>query len=145
MFVQSDVLKKLAQEVMAAHGETFAHLTDRDHPCRIRYLACDRMKTSNGKAVFADTTKVSDKMKAISDTDFIITFYNPACETLSAEALKILMFHELMHVGYDSDQKYWIVPHDVEDFECIITRYGIHWTDIGKETKDKKDHKQTEG
>ena len=57
--------------------------------------------------------------------DFIITFYADSAG-IGEEYLKILMRHELMHIGYDGEKRY-IVPHDCEDFKAIIRDYGVDW------------------
>lgn len=36
----------------------------------------------------------------------------------------------LLHVGVqekNGEMKYRVVPHDIEDFEEILSRYGTHW------------------
>lgn len=125
MFEISTELSELASSVIEKHQEL---KTLSDSNCRIAYQYSDKTKTSNGKTVYADTTKVSDKVKSIANVDFIITFYKPSCVGLNEEKKEILMLHELRHVGYDpATGKCRIVPHDVEDFEEIIKDYGMKW------------------
>lgn len=60
--------------------------------------------------------------------DFLIIFYGPNIDGLDANQLKILMFHELLHIGVNSDgTSFKVVPHDIEDFSLILERYGIGW------------------
>ena len=123
MFEQSKDLAELAKVVIAENAD-LKHL---DNPSlRIVYMYCDKDKTSNGKKVYADTTKLNDKTKAVAGCDFIITFYKQICSTLDEAKMKILMYHELRHVGF-KDGKFSIVPHEVEDFKNIVERHGMNW------------------
>ena len=90
----------------------------------VRLLECDERKTRNGRRTYADCSRLSEKMRAISEYDFVITFY--ACDDVSDSALKILTFHEMKHIGCQ-DGKLKIIPHDVEDFKEIIDTYGTDW------------------
>ena len=122
MVKQSPNLKQLADKVIATN-EQFAHLKD----CKICFLESDKSKKSSGKIVYADTEKVSPKWKAISDFDFVITFYDDSLDgKISQSAMEILMIHELKHVGFDGG-KCSIIPHDVADFKEIINAHGFDW------------------
>ena len=58
--------------------------------------------------------------------------FEPNTERFTDDQLRILLLHELMHVGIEKDgneEKYRIVPHDVEEFKAIIERYGVDWAD----------------
>lgn len=120
-----DELRKLAEQVMAERSD-LKKLANPD--CRIAFLRTDKKKTSHGRTVFADTEKVSEKVKALAPYDFIITFYDPACAALSEEKMKVLMIHELKHVGFEPGKPHSIIPHDLEDFRDIVETYGMDWT-----------------
>ena len=76
--------------------------------------------------------KVSDKMKQFAAYDFVITFYQGNTHLLDDETMEHLMFHELLHVGYDPDNAtFSIVPHDLEDFKEVIERWGVSWINEG--------------
>lgn len=125
MFRVDEKLKELAEQVIAERTD-LKKLSNPD--CRIAYLRSDKKKTSHGRTVFADTEKVGEKVKALAQVDFIITFYDPACAGLSEEKMKVLMIHELKHVGFEPGKPFSIIPHDVEDFRDIIETYGMDWT-----------------
>lgn len=126
MYEASDELEELALDVMAENTDVCGLANPE---LRIVYLYSDKEKFKNGKYVFADTEKISDKVKTLVHVDFIITFYSKACEALDSEQMKILMHHELKHVGYDPDSgKCKIIPHDIEDFRDIIETHGMDWT-----------------
>lgn len=125
MFEISKELSDLAKRVIEKYPE-FAFLKEAN--CRIAYQYSDKEKTSNGKTVYADTTKVSDKMKSIAPYDFLVTFYKPSVTGIGDEKMEILMRHELKHIGFDAvTGKCKILPHDIEDFEVIIKDCGMNW------------------
>lgn len=63
MFQIDDELKALAAKVIADRKD----LKRLDTPeCRVAYLYSDKEKKSHGKAVYADTEKVSEKVKALA-------------------------------------------------------------------------------
>ena len=126
MFETSSTLRGLADLVISRHDE-LQHI--KDDQVRIAYLYSDKEKKSKGRLVYADTEKVSEKIKTLLPYDFIITFYRPNCEMLNDEKMEILMRHELKHVGYDPDKmSCYIVPHDIEDFSDILQEHGLNWT-----------------
>ena len=97
---------------------------------RIGYLSSDSEKTSNGRIIYGQCEKVPDKWKWSVPYDFVITVFEPNVETFTLKQIRILVFHELLHVGIEYDgneEKYFVVPHDVEDFKVILERYGMDW------------------
>ena len=100
----------------------------------IVYLGSDYAKMSKGKVVCGECEKVADKNKWAIPCDFTITIYEPNCVGFSDEQMRILIFHELLHVGIefldDGSEKYSIKPHDYEDFKVIIDRYGTEWSKV---------------
>ena len=122
-------LRELAKDVISEF-ENVRHLANYKDQVRIGYQWSDRDKVKNGCVVYGDCEKVKPKLKQFIDYDFIITFYASAKE-ISDRARKILMYHELRHIGIDKDDMgeltFYIVPHDIEDFSDIINTYGEHW------------------
>ena len=123
-YENSDRIAEIARKVIA-ENEKFHHLDDPN--CRIAYQTADYAKINGQKIVYDDTERVKDKYKRFMPYDFVITFYWPNCEILSDEKLERLMYHELMHVGYDGESGYSIIPHDVEDFRDVIDHWGLDW------------------
>ena len=103
----------------------------RQSEATIVYLSSDKEKKSKGKAVCGECEKIPDKYKWAIPADFTITIYEPNVITFTDEQIKILLLHELLHVGIeiqgDGLEKYSIRPHDIEDFRAIIDRYGLDW------------------
>lgn len=98
----------------------------------IVYLSSDKPMQSKGKAVCGQCEKINPKYKWAIPCDFTITVFEPNIVTFTEEQLRILIFHELLHVkidlSKDGDAQFGINPHDIEDFRTIIDRYGIDWS-----------------
>ena len=101
-----------------------------DSEVLICYLSSDQERTSNGKVVYGQCEKVPEKYRWAVPCDFTITVFEPNVIRFTDEQIKILIFHELLHIGIDqdgNDETYRIRPHDVEEFREIINKYGIDW------------------
>lgn len=103
----------------------------KDSEATIIYLSSEQAKTQNGKIIFAQCEKVAEKYKWGIPCDFTITVFEPNCEDLTPDQLRILIFHELLHIGIDfnssGQEVFKINPHDLEDFKYIIDRFGTDW------------------
>lgn len=106
---------------------------------KIIYVESDKLKKSQGKVIFGECEKVNDKNKFAIDADFIIRVYKINClgYGFSEEQYKILIFHELLHAGIKYDKKgnehYYIIPHDIEEFNLIKSKFGLNWQTTQKE------------
>ncbi len=95
-------------------------------------LSCYKPKRSGGRDVFGECAKVEGKYKPFCPFDFLIIIYELNITGMTENQLKVLLWHELRHIGWDFDkQKAKIIPHDIEDFYSIIGRFGIRWSDPG--------------
>ena len=98
----------------------------------IIYLESDYAKTSKGKLVFGQCEKVADKYKWGIPADFTITVFEPNVQKFTEDQIRILLLHELLHVGIDKkadgSESYSIVDHDIEDFKLILDKYGTDWS-----------------
>lgn len=122
--IDDGTLKEIAEKVIRRNVEKLGHLNS----CRIGYLYADKRKKHGQSLVYADTEKVNDKYKMLTNLDFIITFYEPNCIGISDKATETLMLNELNHVGFDAETgDCKIIPHDLEDFKNIIQEYGVEW------------------
>jgi predicted metallopeptidase len=93
---------------------------------QIGYVKSFEAKVKDGRTVFGDCRKVSTIYGAYLPFDFIITLYEPNIISLTVNQLKLLIYHELLHIGIN-DRGLCVKPHDVEDFDSIINKYGLHW------------------
>ena len=121
---------EIAAEVIKENAGLFGDI--QKSSATIIYLGSDYAKTSKGKTVFGECEKVANKNKWAIPCDFTITVYEPNCVGMTRDQMKILLLHELMHVGIEIDkdgsEKYYIRPHDYEDFKYVIDHYGTNWS-----------------
>lgn len=102
----------------------------------IVYLSSDyeKKKPQQNKMVEGECEKVQDKNKWAIPADFTITLYEPNLIGKSDEAIRRIIFHELLHVGIefreDGTEKYFIREHDTEDFKECIDRWGTDWSEV---------------
>ena len=104
---------------------------------RIIYLESDASK-KNGtdRLVYGECEKVASKNQWAISADFTITVYTNNVIGMSEEQIKILLFHELLHVGIDygtdGGEIYSVKKHDLEDFKVIIDKFGTDWAAVAK-------------
>ncbi len=100
----------------------------------IVYLGSDYEKTTKGKKVCAECEKISDKYKWGIPADFTITVFEKNVTGFTDDQMKILLLHELLHVGiawdHNGKEMYDVRPHDYEDFKIITDRYGTEWAEV---------------
>ena len=100
---------------------------------RIAYLESDQAKKADkDKLVLGECEKVAAKNKWAINYDFTITLFKNNLIGLSPAQIKIVLFHELLHVGIEpgpeDDEIYSVRKHDLEDFKIIIDRFGTEWS-----------------
>lgn len=125
-------LRALAERLIVAMPELSIIPT---YDIKVGYVRSYEPKIDNGKAVYADCRKVTKTYKAFLPFDFIITVYDPNACLLSENQMKILMLHELKHIGL-GEKGLTIENHDVEDFLDILERYGVTWNWLNAEVPD---------
>ena len=121
---ESMTMKALADEVISAFPE-FSFI--RDEGIRIVFLESDKEKKSKGRTVYGECEKVPDKYQWAIPADFTVTFYAENVSGFSEKQKRILMEHELRHVG-EKDGRFFVNPHDIEDFEVILKNHGLDWS-----------------
>ena len=103
----------------------------------IIFLSSEHEKTSDGRTVLGQCEKIQEKYKWSIPCDFTITLFEPNIEGLSEEQIRLVILHELLHVGIridkDGEEDYYVIPHDVEDFRLLIERYGLDWARPGED------------
>ena len=115
-------MQKLAEQIIARFPELSIIP---EYGIRIGYVLSQEQPPGS-KVKYADCEKVKVKYRAWLPWDFIITFYEPNTELLSENQKKILMLHELKHIGI-GEKGLKLEEHDREDFADILKRYGIDW------------------
>lgn len=106
----------------------------KDSKVRIAYLKSDAAKKAGGdRVVHGECEKVQAKNRWAIDYDYTITLFYNNNIGMSPEQIRILLFHELLHIGIDygqdGEEVYSIRKHDLEDFKAIVDRYGVNWSE----------------
>lgn len=98
----------------------------------IIYLSSEHEKKTKTSIVYGQCEKVQDKNKWAIPADFTITVFEPNCKEFTPEQIKILLFHELLHINIvfkDGAEVYSINDHDLNDFKVIVEKYGVDWSE----------------
>jgi len=94
----------------------------------ILYVFVDKSKKFWGKCQL-----VSGVHQFASGYQFVIQFNHDVWQTLTGLQREALVFHELEHIGYDVEKdKYYVIPHDVEEFSRVVHKYGLWREDVKK-------------
>lgn len=120
----SEFYTEMAKELIDTEEE-LAYL--RQAPITIIYLESSHKKKSKGGLVYGQCEKVQEKNKWGIPADFTITIFQPNTEGMTKKQLKILLFHELLHIGQDYES---INSHDINDFKYIVARFGADWAKV---------------
>ena len=121
--------RKIAEQLIQSEPE-LEYI--KDSKVSIIYLESDQAKKSGpDRLVLGECEKVAAKNRWAIPADFTITVYKNNCIGLTQEQLRMVLNHELLHVGIvltpDGGEDYNIVKHDLEDFKIIIDKYGTDW------------------
>ena len=111
----------------------------RDTGVKISYERSFKEKKKAHKYVYGECRKVPDEWALYCPYDFRIIIYENNIAYLSENQIKILLWHEHLHIGLnekDGQLKYIVVPHDVEEFSSIIGVAGIGWDMPGRDIPD---------
>lgn len=126
-FSISEDYTRMGEEVMKAVPE-LRHLLKDD--VRIGFGRSGRRKTHGGKVVLGECKKADEFYGEWCPYDFLIIIYEANCAGLDDDQMRILMEHELLHVGVkyeDNEPTYYVRPHDYDDFKQITRKYGPDW------------------
>lgn len=111
----------------------------RDAEIRIGFLKSWKEKKTGRRLVYGECIKPPELYQDLLGFDFFIVIYEANAVALTLNQKKILMWHELLHVGIDDESgepKYVINPHDREEFDSIISRAGLRWDEPGADVPD---------
>ena len=125
-------LQQLGEKVIAGMTE-LAFI--KEFGIKVGYVMSYESKKKDGKIVAADCRKVTSAYTAYLPFDFVVTFYNPNMSYMTDNQKKVLMLHELKHIGI-GPKGLRIEPHDIEDFASILTTYGLRWNGFSNEVTD---------
>jgi predicted metallopeptidase len=125
---RSAIMERIAGEVIDSHYEELGWI--KENGVRIVYAVSDREKKAKkgSRLVHGSTTRANPTEEGLIGCDFVITFHTPNIRYHTDEQLRILMYHELLHIGVNKSG-YTVKPHDyiIEDFRAVVDEYGIDW------------------
>lgn len=118
------------------------HLLDFD--VKIRYVFVDKTPKSKGREVWGTCRKISNLNAFLADDSsdpfFVITISKEVWDVLPQDKKDALVDHELCHAWAEANQnekdddadpvKLSTVPHDLEEFACIVRRHGLWREDV---------------
>lgn len=121
--------RKIAEELIDQEPELFQLKRSK---ARIAYLESDAPKKSGDFATLGECEKVQSKNQWAMAYDYTITVYTKNTEHMDQDQLRVLIFHELLHIEilYDPEtggETYGIRKHDLQDFKTVVDRYGVDW------------------
>jgi hypothetical protein len=93
---------------------------------RIGFLFRKEAPLAKGRYRLGQAQKVTDKLKAFMDYDFVIWVAKDQWDGLTTERRYALLDHELCHCVW-GDNGWTMRPHEIEEFSEIIERWGF-WT-----------------
>lgn len=141
-FFDAPEVEKIANELIPKYHQ---HLID--YSVKIRYVFTDKTPKSQGAEVWGTCRKVSGLNAFLEDNKsgdpfFVITISKDVWDVIPDDQKIALVDHELCHAyaeakqqknDSDSDDdletdnpvKLSIMPHDLEEFSCIVKRHGL--------------------
>lgn len=125
MLTRNKVYKKIGDRLIRTLEE-FENIKG----VRIAYLSSDEEKKKQTKMICGECIKVNKNYEWCCRYDFMIVVYEPNVIEFNDEQIVTLIRHELHHVGVNhdaSEPSFYVVPHDVEEFDKIIEEKGIYW------------------
>jgi hypothetical protein len=86
------------------------------------------LRSGSGMVVYGKAKKVSEELKTVLPYDFIIWLAEDMLGRFSAIQREALIDHELSHCLWNEEKRAAKMrPHDLEEFNHIIERYGLWW------------------
>ena len=131
----------MSNNIRRANGDVVDVLREvlHDHHTHLRNanivcLFTSKARKRNGRVVIASCEAVNETYRYLTDANFIITVFDKAWEMLADEEKRYIIDHELCHafIGEDKNGEpvYKTVPHDLEEFNEIVERYGLMQRDL---------------
>ena len=126
-YEKDESLRELANEIINTKSKELWHIKDIIGLDNIGFV-----RVYNNSNKYGECRKITGIYAAFIPYKFIITFYDKNTNLLSENQKKLLMYHELKHIGEDEK----LINHDVEDFADVLKKYGIGWEKPGEEIPD---------
>ena len=95
---------------------------------RIAFVFRSEEQITNGRAVWAQVSKVPAKIQIYMEFDYIVWVAENIWVNLSPNKREALIDHELCHMGLGSGGNWKIRQHEIQEFREILERHGA-WND----------------
>lgn len=127
-FLEASDIARVAYRVMESKPLYFTHAANLD----IQYLWKRTGGKDGGRTKLGACQKPSGLLRYFAGVDFIIWIGADTCRDaqLTHQQMEALVFHELLHVSLDDNDKPMVRPHDFEGFAAEITEYGFWRPDV---------------
>ena len=127
MFRPAPELREIVRDLKAAHHLMWRlYHINADRIGFFREITCERTnKVAEVVQLDALWRSVLGELGAY--WKWIIVVYGYHAERKSIEWLRLVIYHELRHIGIDGKK----VEHNVEDWRDILKEFGIEWLDDG--------------
>lgn len=128
-FKEDDDLEILASQLIAAHETTLGHCRN----LRIAYLWKRKGGGKGGKGTLGKCQSLSGVAQHWGRADILVWLAADHCKDLklNARQLEALLFHELLHIGWDADKgQAFIAEHDFAGFLKELELYGAWDQDL---------------
>lgn len=130
-----DDLRPLVSDLIEIFPDKLSHI----RPVRIGYAAFSKSKSR----ALAKVYSIKPMYGLFSNIDYILAVWleNWVQETISKK--NVLILHELLHIpaeGFDENSKQFrkTISHDIQDFEYVLSHFGLQWEEAEKILKMKK-------
>lgn len=107
--------------------DTAENLVQIYHPelynARLGFVFRKEAQKTGAMVALGGVSKISDKLKFFVPYDFIVWISKEDYNQMDGDQRKALIDHQLYHCGKHGNGKYFIRPHNIEEFTPIIERY----------------------
>lgn len=126
------VYTEVTPDVLGLAADIISHYHPELLDAKIGFIFQDEASKKLGKIVLGNAAKVTDKQQVAGlDLDYIITIAKDMWDSLEPIQKRALIDHELCHCDYTTGEAK-MRGHDIEEFDCIIQRYGLWKPDLVK-------------
>lgn len=143
-FKEATEVASVANRLMDPRGRAIAGVKDLDkaggvlpHLSHLRQAPILFLFTSAekvGKHAAAQASRFAKKHLPIAEKEyeFEIVVSEPRWSDYDEGQRNALVYHELLHCGINDKDKYYVVPHDLEEFKAVVRYFGF-WDDRTRE------------
>lgn len=118
-----DEVIKMALEIIAEHHPELLEFS-------VGFIFRSEASVSAGRRILGQASKVTGKYSPLLDLDGLVWLAADEWPRLSINQKRALIDHELCHFGVNEDGNLVMIGHDIEEFRCVVERYGLWTSDL---------------